>query len=261
MRRFSQIAVATSLCSLAACTVQHDRLESEGSLLSVKAKGITVRSDKLGGSIELTELVIRPLPLASPCDVKAWIQTDDNGNGKIESSEKRYLYCGEGAFKEFKKQRIRLQSTGRTESAILVIEARDCTRKDATPERHMLSIDREGVHRLGRDRPRSFTLASGSRHSHYVEWLADVRGGAQLSVGDLVTRGGMLAGLAPSKKESFLGAAILVDNALVAILTGKQVAAARIPKLRGKIGNVRILTFDRTMHRCADFGVANARVN
>lgn len=253
-------AALTAIMVTASCSVHHDRFTSRGDVVEVSCLSVSVRSDKVGTSIDLTNINITPKSGRKACEVKICIEADTNGNGTIEDSERKCIYDKSGSFVGFSKQRISFKVNEQIESAKLVIEARDCDRLLDEPDRHVISIDRDGMHRLDRDRPYSVTFAAGRARTHYVEVLPTGGGSAQLTIGDVRSRGGVLTGLGRKGAPDFMAALVFIDDALLTVLTGPGPASISIPKVSSPIGKVRIVTFDRAFTRCADIELLGSRL-
>lgn len=253
------IALGSAFAFLSSCTVQHDRFTGVGTDVTIQARSITLRSDRLGTSLDITKLDVKTRGKDKACDVKIWVQADTNGDGKIEEKERRLIYSNVGIFTGYKRDAVKLAIQGETESATLVIESRDPKDKSRAPERQLFGIDRDGIHRLTRDKPTSLVIAGGRWNDHFVEATAVSSKEVELAVGDLRKRGGMLARLARRGKPDFLGAVVLLDQKILGVFTGKDIARVRIPQIRGKIGKLRVLTFDRSLRLCADFALDGIR--
>ncbi|MCA8968401.1 MAG: hypothetical protein KDC95_01405 [Planctomycetes bacterium] len=258
--QFKATMLGLALATLSSCVAHHDRFTSNGKNVDVKCSSVTLRSDKLGTSIDLTNISVRPRGGKRPCDVSICIQADANGDGKIDANEKRCIYDKPGEFVGFSRQRLTMAVQGEVESAAIVVESSDCDNPNDPPDRHIISIDRDGVHRLTKDRPVCVAFAGGASRTHYVELCPGYRGSTILTVGDVASRGGMLAKLGRQGAPDFLAAAVFVDDVIVSVLVGPKPASMTLPPIENRLGKVRVLTFTRALERCADFEIASTTV-
>ena len=258
-RRVSLLVASSLALSLASCSATHDRFQGTGKTIDVSVKSVTLRSGKLGSSIDFTDISVKPKKGTCPCKVKVWVQVDRNGDGVIGNGERRLVYENPDKFHGFSKRRFSIRVQEQVQSATLVVEASDCSHPLSPPEHHLFGIDRDGVTRLAPSRPNSYIIAGGQAREHFVEIRPYGNGSLELSVGDLRARGGLLAKLARQTKPDFLAALLIVDKLPVAVLAGKDLVTVRLPKFSGRLRHVRILTFDHSLNLCGDWDLQNLR--